>query len=89
MNTLSAFELIMRDGHVLGLSHRSELADLLDQPCPVYVLMELAAGSAVDLRHVLETCLEDAGDLLIDGTIAASRAQADRLWSCHEAMVES
>jgi len=86
---LSAFELIMRDGLVLGLAHRSELADPLDQPCPVYVLMELAAGGAVDLRHVLETCLEDAGELLIDGTIAASRAQADRLWSCREAMVEA
>ena len=86
---LSAFELIMRDGLVLGLDHRSELTDPLDQACPVYVLMELAAGGAVDLRHVVETCLEDAGDLLLDGTIAASRAQADRLWSCREAMVEA
>lgn len=86
---LSAFELVMREGLVLGLAHRPELADPLDQPCPVYVLMELAAGGAVDLRHVLETCLEEAGDILSDGTIAASRAQADRLWACREAMVEA
>ena len=85
---LSAFELIMRDGLVLGLGHRTELAEPLD-PCPVYVLMDVAACGAVDLRHVLETCLEDAGDLLIDGTIASSRAQADRLWLYREAMVEA
>ena len=86
---LSAFELIMRDGLALGLAHRAELADPLGQPCPVYVLLEVAACGAVDLRHVLESCLEDAGDLLLDGTLAASRAQADRLWSCREAMVEA
>ena len=86
---LSAFELIMRDGLVLSLAHRPDLADPLEQACPVYVLMEVAAGGAVDLRHVLEHCLEDAGDLLMDGTIAASRAQADRLWSYREAMVEA
>ncbi len=86
---LSAFELIMRDGLARGLAHRPALADPLDQACPVYVLMELAATGAVDLRHVLEACLEEAGELLVDGTIASSRAQADRLWSCREAMVEA
>lgn len=86
---LSAFELIMREGLLLGLGHRTDLTEPLDQPCPVYVLMELAACGAVDLRHVLETCLEDAGDLLLDGTIASSRAQADRLWVHREAMVEA
>ena len=32
-------------------------------PCPVYVLMELAAGGTVDLRQVLEACLEEAGEI--------------------------
>ena len=86
---LSAFELILRDGLVLGLEHRAELADPLGQPCPVYVLLEVAACGAADLRQVLESCLEDAGELLLDGTLAASRAQADRLWRCREAMVEA
>ncbi len=86
---LSAFELITRDGLELALAHRDGLADPLGQPCPVYVLLEVAACGAVDLRHVLESCLEDAGELLLDGTLAASRAQADRLWSCREAMVEA
>ena len=86
---LSAFELIMRDGLVLGIGHRPGLGEPLGQSCPVYVLMEVAACGAVDVRHVLETCLEEAGDLLLDGTIASSRAQADRLWLHREAMVEA
>ena len=86
---LSAFELILRDGLALGLAHRPDLSDPLAEPCPVYILMELAASGAVDLRHMLETCLEDAADLLVDGTIAASGAQAGRLWAYREATVEA
>jgi FAD/FMN-containing dehydrogenase len=86
---LSAFELILRDGLVLGLASRPDLADPLGEPCPVYVLMELSAGGTVDLRQVLETSLEDAGELIVDGTIAASKAQAERLWLYREAMVEA
>jgi FAD/FMN-containing dehydrogenase len=77
---LSAFELILRDGLVLGLASRADLIDPLGEPCPVYVLIELSAGGTVDLRQVLEGCLEDAGELIVDGTIAASKAQAERLW---------
>jgi FAD/FMN-containing dehydrogenase len=86
---LSAFELILREGLSLALSHRGDLTDPLGQACPVYVLMELAAGGTVNLRHVLEACLEDAGELIMDGTIAASKAQAERLWLYREAMVEA
>jgi FAD/FMN-containing dehydrogenase len=82
---MSAFELILRDGLALGLDHRAELTDPLDQPYPAYVLMELAAGGTVDLRQVLEACLEDAGEIVADGTIAASKAQAERLWLYREA----
>ncbi|GGE11639.1 oxidoreductase [Aureimonas endophytica] len=86
---LSAFELILRDGLDLALAHRPELGDPLETRCPVYVLMELAAGGSVDLRAVLERALEEAGEHLLDGTIATSRAQADRLWFYREAMVEA
>jgi FAD/FMN-containing dehydrogenase len=86
---ISAFELILRDGLVLGLAHRTDLTDPLDQPCPVYVLMEVSAGGSVDLRQVLEASLEEAGNLIVDGTIAASKAQAERLWLYREAMVEA
>ncbi len=86
---LSAFELMLRDGLDLALEHRSDLEDPLTDPCPVYVLMELGAGGGVDLRQVLESFLEDAGEVLVNGTLAASRAQADKLWSYREAMVEA
>ena len=86
---LSAFELILRDGLDVALAARPDLADPLGTPCPVYVLMELAASGPVDLRALLESCLEDAGDLLADGTIAASRAQGEKLWLYREVMVEA
>ena len=86
---LSAFELILRDGLEVALAARPDLADPLGDPWPVYVLMELAASGPVDLRGLLESCLEDAGDLLADGTIAASRAQGERLWLYREVMVEA
>lgn len=85
---LSAFEILLRPGLELGLATRPGLSDPLETPCPVYILLELSAGSGVDLRGLLESCLEGAGALLRDGVIATSRAQADRLWACREAMVE-
>jgi FAD/FMN-containing dehydrogenase len=86
---LSAFEIILRDGLDLAFADRPALVDPLSQVCPVYVLMELSAGGAVDLPHILETCLEDAGELIVDGVIASSRAQADKLWFLREAIVEA
>lgn len=49
--------------------------------------MELAAVGRVDLRALIEGSLQDAAELLLDGTIATSRAQAERLWFLREAMV--
>jgi FAD/FMN-containing dehydrogenase len=86
---LSAFEILLRPGMELGLAARPELTDPLETPCPVYILMELAAVGGVDLRNLLESCLAQAGNLLLDGVIAMSRAQAERLWFCREAMVEA
>ncbi len=84
---LSAFELMTRDGYALGLSDRPDLTDPLGGPCPFYVLMEVAAGREIDLPALLEGLFEAAADLIVDGTIAQSRAQADRLWLLREAMV--
>ena len=84
---LSAFELMTRDGLALALDHRPDLTDPLGEACPVYVLMELAAAGPVDLSALLEGLFEAAADLLVDGTVAQSRAQADRLWLLREAMV--
>ena len=84
---LSAFELMTRDGLALALEHGPDLIDPLGEACPYYVLMELSGGGAVDLSALLEVLFEEAGDLIVDGTIAQSRAQAERLWLLREAMV--
>lgn len=84
---LSAFELIMRDGLAIALENNPDLADPLGEPCPAYVLMELASSGPVDLSALLEGLFESAGEWIADGTIAQSRAQAERLWFLREAMV--
>ena len=86
---LSAFEIMLRRGLELGLTHKPALADPLSQRCPVYVLMELSAGGAVDLEALLQAFLEDAGELLVDGTLASSLSQSQKLWALREAMVEA
>jgi FAD/FMN-containing dehydrogenase len=86
---LSAFEIILSDGLDLGLAHRPDLSNPLSAACPVYILLELSAGGAVNLSELLEFCLSEASDLLVDGTIAANRAQADKLWLLRETMVEA
>lgn len=85
---LSAFEIILRPGLELALATRPGLKDPLETVCPVYILMELAGGGALDLRAVLENCIEDAGALICDGVIAMSKAQAAALWAYRETMVE-
>ena len=87
---LSAFELILRDGLEVALAARSDLADPLDDPlsglCPDGTRGKRTRGPAGAAR---KSCLEDAGDLLADGTIAASRAQGEKLWLYREVMVEA
>jgi FAD/FMN-containing dehydrogenase len=84
---LSAFELILRPGLEVALRPPAAMPDPLDSTYPAYGLMELSSSGPVDLRALLETCLAGS-DLVVDGTIAASRAQADRLWLYREMMVE-
>ncbi|GLS21888.1 oxidoreductase [Labrys miyagiensis] len=86
---LSAFELILRGGIEIALNARDDLHDPLGEAYPVYVLIEASAAGRVDLRGLLEGFLADASDLVLDGVIAGSRAQADRLWLLREMMVEA
>jgi FAD/FMN-containing dehydrogenase len=86
---LSAFELLLRGGIEIALNARDDLRDPLDQPYPVYVLIETSAAGRVDLRALLEGFLADASDLVLDGVIASSKAQADRFWLLREMMVEA
>ncbi|WP_413712080.1 FAD-binding oxidoreductase [Rhizobium sp. Rhizsp82] len=86
---LTAFELILRGGLEIAINSRDDLPDPLSEPYPVYVLIEASAAGRVDLRALLEGFLADASDLVLDGVIASSKAQGDRLWLLREMMVEA
>lgn len=85
---LSAFELILRAGIEVALNHRKDLPDPIGTPYPVYILAELSAAGRVDLQALLDGFLEDSSDILRDGVVATSKAQADRLWLLREVMVD-
>ena len=84
---LSAFELILRPGLEVALRPPASFPDPLSETYPAYVLIELASSGPVDLRALIEDCLAGS-DLVADGTIAASQAQAEKLWLYREMMVE-
>ena len=86
---LSAFELILRDGLEVALRARADLPDPLGEIYPVYVLMELSASGSVDLAGLMENALADSSDIIVDGIIAKSLAQTERMWLYREAMVEA
>ncbi|MFB2550131.1 FAD-binding oxidoreductase [Ensifer soli] len=86
---LTAFELILRGGIEIALAARPDFSEPLSEACPVYVLIEAAAGGRVDLKAILEDFLIDAGGLVVDGVVASSRAQGERLWLLREVMVEA
>jgi FAD/FMN-containing dehydrogenase len=86
---ISAFELIMRDGIDIALAARKDLTDPFPSSHQVYVLIETASAGRINLRDLLEGLLEDAGDLVEDGVIAASSAQSAQFWLLREMMVEA
>jgi FAD/FMN-containing dehydrogenase len=86
---LSAFELILRDGLEVALRARPDLPDPLSDIHPVYVLMELSASGSVDLGVIMESALADAGGTIVDGVIAKSVAECERMWLYREVMVEA
>jgi FAD/FMN-containing dehydrogenase len=86
---VSAFELILREGLEVALHARTDLVDPLSRRYPVYVLMDAATSAKIDLKDLLESFLASAEDIVEDGVIASSRAQAERLWLFRETMVET
>ena len=89
---LTAFEYLDRAALVLALTELSGMRDPLPRPYGHYVLVELAASrGGEDLGACLEAALAEAtgsGEVL-DGIIAASRAQALTLWRLREAIPEA
>ncbi len=86
------FELIQRDCIDVARRHVPDVPDPLRDRYPWYVLVELAdqdtAGNR--LTEMLEGILEagmEAGEVL-DGVVAASKAQADSLWRIREGIPE-
>ncbi|MBZ9559730.1 MULTISPECIES: FAD-binding oxidoreductase [unclassified Modicisalibacter] len=87
---LNAFELIPRACLELAFEADPTLPDPLDAVYPVYVLLEVAASGPVDLDAMIEQLFERgmADDRILDGVLAGSDAQAERLWQIRELMVE-
>ncbi|KFF47666.1 FAD-binding protein [Gammaproteobacteria bacterium MFB021] len=87
---LTAFELIPRHCLELAMQAAPDLRDPLDAPHPTYVLMEVAASGPADLDAMIEALFEQGAEaeLLVDGVLAASEAQAQQLWLIREAMLE-
>ena len=89
---LTAFELIPRLGLDIALRHTPGLADPLASRHRWYALLEVSSSqNESGLRRSLEGFLSDAmaADLVQDGVIAASGAQANELWRIREGMVEA
>jgi len=85
------FELIQRFCIDIARRHVPDVPDPLSDVYPWYVLVELAdQESGERLAGMLEGILEaamEAGEVL-DGVVAASKAQADSLWRIREGIPE-
>ena len=86
---VTAFELLLRGCLDVSLRDDPALADPLASVHPVYALIELSCGAGIALGELMENALASAGGLIEDGVIAASQAQAQRLWRLRETMVET
>ena len=85
---MSAFELIPPAAVPFARRAHPDILNPLADVYPAAVLMEIAGGGLVDVRTLLERFLEGAMEegLVLDGVIAASRAQALALWKIREGM---
>ena len=89
--SLTAFEFIPRIAMDFFAKHMPEVRDPLDAPHPWYVLMEVS-GARPDgaAQALMETLLEDAfeAEIVSDGAVAASLAQAQAFWDMRERLSE-
>jgi len=89
--SLTAFEFIPRIAMDFLAKHMPEVRDPLDAPHPWYVLMEVS-GARPDgaAQALMETLLEEAfeAEIISDGAVAASLAQAQAFWDLRERLSE-
>jgi FAD/FMN-containing dehydrogenase len=89
---LTAFELIPRIGIEMTTQHLHALSDPLAAKYPWYVLLEVSSSQTEGgLRTMLESFLaaQMEAELVVDGVIAASAAQAAELWRIRDGMTEA
>ena len=89
---LTAFELISRFGIDMAMKHVAGIVDPLPAKFPWYVLLEVSSSEPQSgLLEALERFLSDSmeADLIKDGVIAKSGAQARDLWRIREGLVEA
>src|SRR5437763_3863807 len=84
--TVTSFELMLRLGIELVLRHGAGCRDLLPQPHPWYVLLELSSQARSGLRAVLDGILAEGLErrLVQDATIAESLDQSKMFWRVRE-----
>ena len=85
---LTAFELILRQGIEITMREGVDFPDPLTKAYPAYVLIEVSSGGLIDLSAMLLGFLGGVADIVEDGIVASTRAQAERLWLYREIMVE-
>ena len=87
---LTAFELIPRRCIDLAMEATPSLTDPMDMPYPWYALMEVSVSGPLDIDTMLEHLLEQGMErgLVLDGVLAVSDAQSQRLWQFRESMLE-
>jgi len=88
---LNSFELIPRIGVELTTRHISGVVDPLDQPCPWYLLCELASATAEPLEELLQQVLGEAiaAGVVLDAALAQNERQRLAFWRLRESIPEA
>ncbi|SES44727.1 FAD-binding oxidoreductase [Rhizobium sp. NFR03] len=87
---MSAFEFMPPLAFTLAQEAMPALPIPIAGDYPAYVLMEISGSGLVDIESLMERFLEGVMEdgLVVDGTVAASQAQARNLWLIREGMNE-
>lgn len=87
---MSAFEFMPPVAFTLAQEAMPDLIVPLRGQYSAYVLMEISGSGLVDIADLMARFLEGVMEegLVIDGTVASSRAQAQNLWNIREGMNE-
>lgn len=86
--TLSAYELMSRQGMAFHAQHMTGFRRPLEEDSDWYLLFEVGAAGESGLRGALEAALESAFEkgVLVDGAIAESETQREFFWRLREEM---